>query len=85
MLRQLSLEKIRFRHTIRVEIALVVYFSYTTVCVNTCLAIATRQGPWQRRPPSLKSRLSLVLELFHMSKYSVILFCHWIELGRCGG
>ncbi len=49
ILHHLSPEKIRFRHCIRFEIASIVYVSYTTVYLNTSLAVATGQEPWQRR------------------------------------
>ena len=64
ILRHLSPEKIRFRHGIRVEIASIVYVSYTTVYVNRCLAIATGQEPWQRRPSVDKATPFLSTSIF---------------------
>ena len=63
ILQNLSLEKIRFRHIIRVEIASAVYFSYTTLYVNTCLPIAMGQKPWQQRPPGVKATPFLITSL----------------------
>ncbi len=67
--------KIRFWHGIRVETASIVYVSYATIYVNTCLAIATGQEPWQRRPSVVKATPFLGTSIVsYMSKYSVIHF-----------
>ncbi len=50
ILRTGSTEKSHSWQDIPVEIAPIVYFSCTAVYVNTCLAIATGEEPWQRRP-----------------------------------